>query len=160
MLVSGLPPIRAKKLRHYEDANFTQRLLSHYSSRLPRRCASTGRIHNEILSCGGLKKSPFPGEISYTLTGGRSVGVSHPPLIPPNRCIVSNPVGAQCAPEQADTGMTAALSRSASVEFDVPVEADAWVERLFAAIQAPRPDHGYLPLANQAVAPVRAIRAC
>ena len=48
--------------------------------------------------------------------------------------------------------MTAALSRSASVEFDVPVEADAWVERLLAAIQAPRPDHGYLPLANQAVA--------
>ena len=27
VLVSGLPPIRAKKLRHYEDANFTQRLL-------------------------------------------------------------------------------------------------------------------------------------
>ena len=27
VLVSGLPPIRAKKLRHYEDANFTARLL-------------------------------------------------------------------------------------------------------------------------------------
>ena len=48
--------------------------------------------------------------------------------------------------------MTAALSRSASVEFDLPVEADAWVERLLAAIQAPRPDHAYLPLAEEAVA--------
>jgi type IV secretion system protein VirD4 len=27
VLVSGLPPVRAKKLRHYEDANFTSRLL-------------------------------------------------------------------------------------------------------------------------------------
>jgi type IV secretion system protein VirD4 len=27
VLISGVPPIRAKKLRHYEDANFTPRLL-------------------------------------------------------------------------------------------------------------------------------------
>jgi type IV secretion system protein VirD4 len=27
VLVSGLPPVRAKKLRHYEDTNFTGRLL-------------------------------------------------------------------------------------------------------------------------------------
>jgi hypothetical protein len=47
--------------------------------------------------------------------------------------------------------MTAVLSRCPSVEFDTPGETDAWVDRLMVSIGAPRPDHGYLPFAEEAV---------
>ncbi len=48
--------------------------------------------------------------------------------------------------------MTAALPRLTPVELDTPSESWAWIDRLMAAIEGRRPDHGYLPLAEDAIA--------
>ena len=48
--------------------------------------------------------------------------------------------------------MTAALPRFTPVELDTPGESWAWIDRLMAAIEGRRADHGYLPLAEDALA--------
>jgi superfamily II DNA or RNA helicase len=48
--------------------------------------------------------------------------------------------------------MAAAPLPIAAVEFDLPVEVEVRLERLVAAIRAPRPAEGYLPLAEETVA--------
>jgi type IV secretion system protein VirD4 len=77
VLVSGLAPVRAKKLRHYEDANFTSRLLpppclarSHYSGRSGRRSDDwSGMVQTTVL--------PSP-ERAFGYTKGRVEGCDGP----------------------------------------------------------------------------------
>jgi len=84
VMVAGAPPIRAKKLRYYEDRNFTERrrvapqysrvgvqALDHDWSGAKRACSATGPVAGAAASAtgeGGPRKQPELDEASTTVT--------------------------------------------------------------------------------------------